>query len=298
MTGRAQRIFKKVAEEVDVIVLTNSEEPMLDMAFSYVVGNSSGLFEGCFAFAWPDGKVDLLTSPLEETSARGSAARVITFSGRVDADEKSRELLNNVERIGFNAHGLTYSNFAKLKRMAPGAKFIDVSEAVEKARMIKDAEEIARLREACRIASNVAEDIPSLLRVGMSEYEMAAEIGYRMQKMGASQPSFATNASFGPASAEPHHSPDDRKLQFGDTCLFDFGAMYKKYCSDVTRTFFLGKTEEWQRRQYELVLEAQLAGIDAIRPGVSGKDVDAAARSIIDASEFKGRFNHLSLIHI
>jgi Xaa-Pro dipeptidase len=292
MSERAKRIFKKTAEEVDVIVLTNAEEPMLDMAFSYVVGNSSGLFEGCYAFAWPDGKVDLLTNPLEETSARGTDANVITFTGRADMEEKARDLLKSAEKIGFNSNGITYHNFSKLKRLTPGGKFIDVSEAIEKARIVKDAGEIERLRSACRIASDVAEQIPAILKVGMSEYEMAAEIGYRMQKMGASGPSFATNASFGPASAEPHHSPDDRVSQFGDTCLFDFGAMYLKYCSDVTRTFYLGKADDWQRKMYETVLEAQLAGIDAIRPGVNGKDVDAVARKIIDATEFKGRFNH------
>jgi Xaa-Pro dipeptidase len=292
MSGRLQRIFKKAGEEVDVIVLTNSEEPMLDMAFSYVVGNSSGLFEGCLAFAWPEGKVDLLTSPLEETSARGTAANVITFTGRADAEEKARDMLKGAERIGFNANGITYHNFARLKRLAPSGKFIDVSEAIERSRMVKDADEVERLREACRIASDVAEQIPSFLQAGMSECEVAAEIAYRMQKMGASGPSFATNASFGPASAEPHHLPDGRRSQFGDTCLFDFGAAYMKYCSDVTRTFFLGKAEAWQRGMYEVVLEAQLAGLDTVRAGITGREADAPSRAIIDASEFKGLFNH------
>jgi len=126
----------------------------------------------------------------------------------------------------------------------------------------------------------------------MTETEAAAEINYRMQKYGASAPSFGTNASFGPNSAEPHHEPDERKLRKNDIALFDFGALYQKYGSDITRTYFYGKATKEQERMYNVVLEAQLAAIDAIRPGKTGKEIDAVARNIIEASEFKGRFIH------
>jgi Xaa-Pro dipeptidase len=113
-----------------------------------------------------------------------------------------------------------------------------------------------------------------------------------MMKLGAEAPSFPTNASWGSATAEPHYVPRSRKLKKGQLALFDFGASYRKYVSDITRTYVCGAPNSRQKRMYGIVLEAQLAAIDAVHDGASGKMVDAAARDIIDKSEFKGRFIH------
>ncbi|MCG7843991.1 MAG: aminopeptidase P family protein, partial [Methanomassiliicoccales archaeon] len=145
---------------------------------------------------------------------------------------------------------------------------------------------------ACRIASRVADEIPSILKAGMTEYEAAAEIDYRMMRTGASGMAFGTNASFGASSAEPHHGAENIVLKDGDTALFDFGCKVEGYCSDITRTFFVGGVKDWQKRMYQVVSEAQTAGLKVIKAGVNGKDVDAVVRAVIDASEFKGLMVH------
>jgi Xaa-Pro aminopeptidase len=111
-------------------------------------------------------------------------------------------------------------------------------------------------------------------------------------KLGASSTSFTTNASWGPNSAEPHHEPDDSRLKKGDMVLFDYGALYNKYGSDVTRTFVLGRAEKWQKEIYEIVLQSQLEAIDAVHAGAEAKEIDAVARRIIDSTQYKGRFIH------
>ena len=291
MKERVLRIFQNVSEKVDAIVLANDIEPNLDMSFYYATGVESGLFEQCAVVLWPDGRSQLFTSFLEETSALASGSEVKVYKKSAERDKMLESSLKGVERVGISGAGLTYRMMQEMRKWTD-AEVVDIWRAVEAARMIKDEVEMENLRTACSIASKVGERLPSILKSGMTEVEAAAEINYLMQRNGASAPSFATNASFGPSSAEPHHSPGGERLKAGDTVLFDYGALFRRYGSDVTRTFFFGKASKKQRRMYEVVLEAQLAGIEAIHAGANGKDVDAAAREIIDASEFKGLFIH------
>lgn len=292
MNGRVKRVFANLAEEVDAILLINDAEPNIDQSFFYVTGLESGLFEGCFVILWPDGSLDLFSSKLEETSARSVFEGVRIFDKAADRERMLRESLKGVKRLGLNGAAITLRSLREIKKAVPEIEEVDVWKALERARLVKDDDEIARIREACKIASDVAEEIPDFLTTGMTEYEAAAEIAYRMQKKGATSPSFDPNASFGANSAEPHHVPTNRKLSRGDCALFDFGAKYRRYCSDITRTFFFGRPNEDLEEMYSIVLEAQKAAIRMMRAGVKAKDIDVCARSIIDATRFRGRFIH------
>ena len=291
MRQRVLRIFELAPEGVDTIMLINGEEPNLDLALFYVTGADSGLFEGCAALLRRDGSVELMTSVLEETSARITSAKVSVFRKHSERDEMLKKALAGEGKLGISGNGLSYRAYLDLRKLT-GAELVDVTGAIEAARSIKDAEEIERMRQACRIGAEVGDELADILKQGMTEYQAAAEVSYRMQKRGASAASFATNASFGANSAEPHHNPGDSKLRKGDAVLFDFGALYRRYGSDITRTMFFGKASKKQRQMYEVVLEAQQAAIDGIRPGMTGAEADALARDVIDSSPFKGLLIH------
>jgi Xaa-Pro aminopeptidase len=292
MTDRALRIFSKLTEPVDAILLVNEEEPITDASFFYATGASSGLFEHCPVILRPDGGMQLITSRLEETTARTTTAEVLPFATIAERNALLERSLKGVKRLGINGSGITYHWVKEIEKRAPSAQLVDVERAVAEARMIKDPQEVEAIRDACRIASRVGDQIPDFLRIGMTEYEAGAEIGYRMQRLGASSVSFETIAAFGPSSAEPHYSPGDRRLKSGDPALFDFGCKVRRYCSDITRTFFAEKVGERFERMYEVVLEAQRRGIAEVRAGARGTAVDAAARSYIDSTEFKGGLIH------
>lgn len=292
MKERALRIFSKLAEPVDAILIMSGEEPLLDVAFYYATGASAGLFEGCPAILWPDGRVQVLTSKLEETSARASSAEVSVWATAAEREDLLKETLRGVRTVGVNGPGITYGSLKTVEKSVPGVRFVDVGSAVLGARIVKDEREIETIREACNIASRVADQIPSMLVEGTTEYEMGAEIAYQMQRMGASGVSFETIAAFGPGSAEPHYVPGSKKLNKGEPALFDFGCKYRMYCSDITRTYFLGRVPEKFERMYEVVLEAQRRALETVRAGATGTEVDAAAREHIDSTEFKGRLIH------
>jgi Xaa-Pro dipeptidase len=291
MATKEKKIFAALRTEVDAIVLMNGTEPNLDHSFFYATGITSGLFENGISIVRPR-KVEVLCTKLEELSAKEAGLKPITFSTQKELTELAKKKLGGMKRIGVNSTSLTHENFKFIRKCSAGARLVDVSKAIEEARMVKDADEIPRIKRACEIASEVADCIPDLVQEGDKETEAAAEVNYKMMKLGAEGPSFSTNASWGPATAEPHYVPGSRKLKKGQLALFDFGALYRRYCSDVTRTYICGSPNTKQKRMYEVVLEAQMAAIDAVREGEKGKMVDRAARDIIDASEFKGRFIH------
>lgn len=292
MNKRAVNIYSQLNERLDAIVLMNDTDPSLDLSFFYVTGLESGLFEGCATIIRPEGEVILLSSALEETSARKSNAEVKVYRKISDRNELLKSMLAGSRRIGVNGSALTYRDAGNLQNLVPQAKLVDVWKELEAARMVKDEREIETMRKAAQIASQVADEIPDFLASGMAESEAAAEVNYRMQKKGASAPSFDTIVAFGEGSAEPHYAPSNVKLQKGHPALFDFGARYKRYSSDITRTYFVGEANRKFQRMYEVVLEAQRAALGMIRAGVNGSDVDLAAREVIESSEFG-----LSLIH-
>ncbi len=291
MATKEKRIFSEIRKDVDAVVLKNGTEPNLDHSFFYATGIINGLFEAAVAIVRPH-SVEVLSSELEELSAHQAGIRTTVYRTSAQGEAILKRKLRGLKRIGINASGLTHENYLSIKRSAKGARLVNVSREIDRARMLKDQEEVDRIRKACTIASRTADDIPEFLRAGIIETEAAAEIDYRMMRLGASGPSFPTNASFGPGTAEPHYSPGAVRLKKGKLALFDFGASYKRYVSDITRTLVCSAPSRSQREMYDIVQTAQETAIGVIHDGAHGKEVDAAARKIIDGSKFKGRFIH------
>lgn len=296
MKARVQRIFQQLSPTPDAVLLGNSIDPHLDQSFFYVFDVPSGLFEGSFAVALPDGHLHVLSSPLEEESAQ-QAAKLdkdvdVHVFGRDNTEHILQKILPEKGRFGLNFRELTHEKFLQVHKAFPHAEFVDATAAVRKARMVKDAHEVDRLEKAGAIVSRVAEKIPGMMKAGITELELAAEIEYSMNKHGASGRSFSTITAFGSNGAEPHFAPGARPLADGASIVCDFGAFYRRYASDLTRSYHFGRTDAEMKKVHETVEAAQQAALAVIRPGVAAKEVHAAAQRVTDASPWKGRFTH------
>lgn len=290
---RVEKILAGLKDEVDVIVLRNATEPSIDPNFFYVTNFSYGLFEGCVCLVWRDGTVEILTTKLEEETAKHAKVPITVFSTREERTKILKKKLRKVKKVGVNFENITHQGYLDTVKCAKDAKVIDVSEALRKARMKKDPIEIERIAKACAIASKVADEIPTIIsEAGIKEAEVVAEINYLMAKYGANSPSFETIVAFGKNSAEPHYTASTGVLRKGDLVLCDFGARYLRYCSDITRTFVAGKATKEQKKMYEVVLAAHDAAIDFISPGKTSKECHKVAENVINRSRYKGKFTH------
>jgi len=297
MEPRINRIYRNIEKlnekTPDVIVIANATEPMLDMTFFYVTRLEVGRYEGSMAFLFPDGRLSVVTSLLEAESASKGGFELHVFKTLDEFIQIVEGQLKGLRSIGINQDELTLKSHNFLREHAPkDAELRDVSKAIKMTRLVKDEAEIETMRRACRIASEVADRIPSVAKAGMKEYEVAAELCYMMQKRGAAGPSFETIAAFGKNAAEPHYSAGDVALEKGHFMLLDFGALYRKYCSDITRTYFCGSASPKQKEMFGIVLEAQTRALEAIKVGESASRPHVVAAEYIDSTPYKGLFTH------
>ena len=292
MEKRVKNIYKNLEKNPDVILLKNSSEPYIDDNFFYVTGLEKGLFEGSAAVLFPDGNIDLIVPELEAELAKKVDANVKVYKNEKDFENLLKDYVSSSKNIGLNFSGILYRDYCKFRDRFPGPELIDVSESLEKTRLVKDEFEINLIKKACEITDKVMEEIPKILHEGMREFELAAEIDYLMQKNGVDKPAFETISSFGKNTSEPHYSHGDTQLKKGDFVLCDFGACFRKYNSDITRTFVFGKASDKQKGMYKTVLEAYKIGLDTVKPGLKANKVHKAVFSYIEKTEFKGRFIH------
>lgn len=199
-----------------------------------------------------------------------------------------------LRRTGFESHRVTVDDLDVLTGAAEGVDLVRAPGLVERLRMVKDDIEIEALRMACAAADRALADLVEHggLRAGRTELEVARELEGRMLGHGAAGPSFETIVATGANSAIPHHRPTDAVLRAGDLVKLDFGALVDGYHSDMTRTFVLGAPADWQREVYDLVAAAQAAGRAALRPGAAVRDVDGAARSVVEDAGRGEEFLH------
>lgn len=198
-----------------------------------------------------------------------------------------------IENIGFEDLSMTFADFQKYRKNLPGIKkWISLGRVINDLRMIKKEDEIASMAKAADIACEAFKEICRLIKPGMTELEGAAELEYQMKKRGAQDVSFKAIFAAGKNSSMPHAVPTAYKVQEGDFITMDFGCKVDGYCSDMTRTVAIKYVSDKQREVYDTVLKAQLAGLDAAGPGLTGSDVDKVARDIIDKAGYGQYFGH------
>ena len=172
------------------------------------------------------------------------------------------------------------------------AQLVPAGKLVLELRAGKDADELECMVKAQRIAERALEEIFNFLRPGVTEREVAAKLTYDMLRFGAEKNSFDPIVASGPNGSMPHAVPGDRVIQKGDFVTMDFGCVWGHYCSDMTRTVAVGQPTEEMVKVYDLVLKAQLAGIAASWAGVTGREIDAAARKVIEEGGYGEYFGH------
>jgi len=211
-----------------------------------------------------------------------------------NAFRKAAQMLGlDGKRIGVEPRHLRLLEFGHVKAGAPEAEFPDASLVLSALRLKKDRAEVELLRRAVRIAQSSLEAAIPLIKIGMTERELASELVVQLLRNGADPAlPFAPIVSSGPNSAIAHASPTDRELQAGDMLVVDWGAAYDGYVSDLTRTFAVGEADAEFQKIHRIVQEANAAGRAAGRPGIPCADVDRAARGVIEQSGYGTYFTH------
>lgn len=289
-SGRLERLRRKLDGEGSLLVtsLTN---------IRYLTGftGSAGML-----FVLPEATVLLTDGRYESQAAEQLELSGAPVTVRVAAAAGQREVAaglvmeQGVRSLGLEAAHVTWARQrAFASEWFPGVELEPTMGLVEELRQIKDEGELARLAEAARIADEALASVRSRLAQGPTESEFGRVLDFAMQELGAAGPSFETIVAAGPNGAKPHHRPGGRLIGPGEPVVLDFGALVDGYCSDMTRTVWVGRLEHPElRRAYEVVLEAQAAGVASVRAGAACVEVDAACREVIAEAGWADRFVH------
>ena len=228
-----------------------------------------------------------------QVRAETSAVRLIEQKGSL-LDSTGRLLREkSIRRAGFDPTQTSVAQLGLLRKAAGSrTKWIAAPGLVGTLRARKEPLELARMRQAAILAGNVLSSAINMLKPGVMENEVAAEIEYQMRRRGASGPAFETIVAFGDRSALPHARPTAKRLRKNELVVLDLGAILAHYCSDITRTVYMGRAPARVKQWYRAVLEAQTAAIAAVRAGISCGDVDAAARQVLAGYKLDRLFTH------
>lgn len=212
---------------------------------------------------------------------------------RAAAEAVSQVRRRGVLRLAYPPSQMTVAQKRAMTGRLPGRiRWVPADNLVERLRAVKDAEELSRMRDSARLISGVFEQSLKFIRPGVLETDIAAEVEYRMRKAGAAGPSFETIVASGPRSAWAHARPSSKPLTKNELVVLDQGAILRAYCSDMTRTVYLGRCPKKISRMYAAVLEALEAAKSVVRPGVKASAVDAAARGVLARRGLARYFTH------
>jgi Xaa-Pro aminopeptidase len=283
MKKRIKRLWQLVDEKIEGMLISSAENVRYLCGFS---GTEGSIFitrrEGFF-----------LTDGRYTTQAREQVTglAVITFrekaKGIASIIKKSR-----VRSVGYEARSLTVAFFKDLEKEVPGVQLNPYRDSLDQLRILKDASEIALLKRAAHIAALSLRQVMNLIRPGVREIEIAAELEYRIRKNGGEGPSFPFIVASGYRGALPHGVASQKKIAAGDLVVVDYGAIYSGYASDETCTFVVGRPTRKQKKIYAIVREAHDRAIAALKPRESLKRIDGAARTYIEKQGYKRYFNH------
>ena len=286
ISDRAARLVERLpALEADAIVVTN----LVNLRYLTGYTGSNGL-----AVIGPQTRVFFTDFRYQEQSAAevdpSFDRRILTLDLLAGVSEV---LPAGTDRLAIEDGTMTVRAQAHLRERVPeGVEIVPAGDPVEALRAVKEPGEIERIRAASQLADAGLRQIMAEGLVGRTEAAVADSLERAMRGQGATGLSFPSIVAAGPHGALPHAQPRDVEIAAGELVVIDWGAVLDGYCSDCTRTLATGELDDESHGVYELVLEAQLAGLKAVRVGVSGRDADAAARAVIDAGGHAEHFGH------
>ncbi len=203
-----------------------------------------------------------------------------------------KNLFSQSDTIAFEEDYLPFASFQVVKKKLTGAHLIPFSGIVETLTAVKEESEVTLIRKAASITERVFEKILGVLKPGIAESDIAAEISYLHRIFGAEKDSFDTIVASGVRGSLPHGAASTKKIQKGEMVTLDFGCVYHGYCSDLTRTVAVGTPSSEAKKIYRIVLDAQRAAINAAQSGLPAKKLDTAARSFIEKNGYGKFFGH------
>jgi Xaa-Pro aminopeptidase len=246
----------------------------------------------------PDRLVLISDFRYDEQIAREAPWVELILRSKGMADEVAKTFRKlKLPRVGVQAESMTLGQrdglLALFKdKKKGGVKLTPVSNIIIELRHIKDAHEIAILEGAIAAAEGAFNATRAQIKIGMTEGEIAGLLGFEMRKRGALNSSFDSIVAVGPNGSLPHYRPTDVPLTGNTSLLIDWGALYQKYCSDLTRVLFFGDPSPKMREIYRVTLDAQMAAIEAIKPGKKAKAIDKVARDVITKAGYGKQFGH------
>lgn len=280
-----EKYVSVLGERFDALLLTSRYSRHYCARFDIAEGVAVVTKRGCRYFT--DGRY------IESAQKNISGFEVLEVNSRQPYSARINEAIADfgVTKLGYEEDYLTVRELLDYEKKLTAA-LVPASESINAFRAAKEESELAVMREAQAITDAAFAEVVTKIRAGMTEKQLCAELIYCLLKNGADGLAFDPIVVSGENTSLPHGVPGERKLRAGDFITMDFGALYCGYCADMTRTVALGFATDEMKRVYDTVLRAQLAGIAASHAGVTGKEVDGAAREVIARAGYGEFFTH------
>lgn len=262
----------------------------------YLTGFASDPHERFLGLLLSTAKDPVLIVPALDREAAEAASTVKHIVTHQDTDDPylllQQQIPGATGTLAVEKDRLTITQYEQLQQHVQAERIEDVGHVLRGLRIQKSAEEVSSIKHAVKLVEDVLTQGLAQVKIGVTEIELVAELEYLMKKLGADAPSFATMVLSGPNTALPHGVPGTRRIEAGDLLMFDLGVYAGGYASDITRTFAVGELKPEAVNIYETVLAANLAGIQAVKPGVTYGSIDQEARKVIDDAGYGEAFVH------
>ena len=284
MQTRIKKVYELMEKEgLEALLIDSPENRQYLTGFTGTAGRV--LFIGKGAYFITDFRY------VEQAKEQTEGYEIVEISSNFEQGLNELLQKDGVKMLGFESRAISHEQFLRYVEVLE-VELQRTTDLIEGLRVIKEQEEIEKIRKAVEITDAAFAHILDFIKPGVTEREIALELEFYQKRMGGEKNAFDFIVASGQRSALPHGVASEKVIEKGDFVTLDFGVFYQGYCSDLTRTVVVGEPDEKQREVYELVLKAQLAVIENVKAGMSCKEVDEIARGIIGEAGYRENFGH------